>query len=246
MGGVRGDAGHHALEGQRAGLGADDVEARRLGDQARVEGGVALAARRRRPSPPSSSEATATSTTSAARAAGAAPPRPARAAPPPPRPSCRRCRGRSSQPSSSAPDHGPWRHGTVPSGTTSTWPLTARRPAPRSPRDRRRSGPTARSRGASSPGWSGCGAQRREVVLVQVRAQAERRRPARRGARARRARRRSRWGPARAPPRRRPALAGRSRRRRARASARRPRRPGPGCAARRWSARARTRCPPPR
>ena len=34
--------GHHALEGQRAGLRADDVEARRLGDQARVERGVAL------------------------------------------------------------------------------------------------------------------------------------------------------------------------------------------------------------
>jgi hypothetical protein len=42
MGRVRGHARHHPLEGQRAGLRADDVEARRLGDQAPIEGGVAL------------------------------------------------------------------------------------------------------------------------------------------------------------------------------------------------------------
>src|SRR5919199_3758191 len=42
MRGVRGDAVHRPGERQRAGLGADDVEAGRLGDQARIERAVAL------------------------------------------------------------------------------------------------------------------------------------------------------------------------------------------------------------
>ena len=193
--------GHHALEGQRAGLRADDVEAGRLGDQARVEGGVALERGERaeaavllggrppraRPRPPRRRPA---------------PPRPGRAARPPPRPSCRRCRGRRASRPPARPTTAPWRHGTVPSGTTSMWPLTARRPRRACAADARRSGPTARRAPPPRPGWSGCGAQRREVVLVQVGAQAERLGQLGRDARARRARRRSRSGPARARPRR--------------------------------------------
>src|SRR3954471_6414602 len=106
------------------------------------------------PRPPSSSEPTACSTTvgtSAAPAARSAASACRAAATPPfmssaPRP--------YSRPSSTVPDQGPCRHGTVPGPTTSTCPLRHRRPdaAPSSVAV----APHSSVRGASSPGWPGC------------------------------------------------------------------------------------------
>ena len=177
LGGVRGDPADDALERQRARLRADDAQAGRLGEQRGVEAGVALERReraeaavllgRRRPAgrPRARRRPERRIAASACRAATTAPfmstaPRP-----------CRR-------PSSTAPDHGPSRHGSVPGETTSTWPLSAIRAGPVAGQ-RSRSGPTARSRGASSPGWSGCARSAGEVVLGAGRRRARPRAPAR-------------------------------------------------------------------
>ena len=57
------------------------------------------------------------------------------------------------QPPSTAPDHGPWRHVAVPGPTTSTWPLRHSRPGTR-PGSVTVS-PSSSVRAASSPGWPG-------------------------------------------------------------------------------------------
>src|SRR3954468_21409465 len=107
------------------------------------------------PSPPSSSDPTATSTTSpwgarppsAASACSAAATAPFMSTVPRPyRP-----------PSWIAPDHGePWRHASLPGGTTSTWPQSARRGACVRAPGTVSVRPQSSARGASSPGWSGC------------------------------------------------------------------------------------------
>ena len=85
--GVGGAAAHGAPERQRAGLGADDAQRGRLGDQAASKAASRSSAANV-PSPPSSSEATACSTTSGVGSPRRAAPR-ARAARRRPRPSCR-------------------------------------------------------------------------------------------------------------------------------------------------------------
>ena len=116
------------------------------------------------PCPPSSSDATAWSTTShradsraAAMACSAATTAPFMSTAPRP----------CTEPSSIAPDQGPWRHGSEPGATTSTWPLRHSRGAPAGPGSVTVR-PRSSERSASSPGVAGKGAQRGEVVLVQL------------------------------------------------------------------------------
>ena len=151
--GVCGAAGHHAPEGERPRLRADDVEAGRLGDQRRVERRVALQLRER-PEPAVLLGGDALQHDLRRRRRRPCAPPPARAARPPPRPSCRRRRGRAA--------------GRPRARPTTARDATARCPARR--RRRARSGtaaaarrprsvavsPHSSSRGASSPGWSGC------------------------------------------------------------------------------------------
>ena len=129
-----------------------------------------------------------------------------------------------------------------PPATTSTCPHTASASAPAVAVDGHRQAPELVARRLLARVVR-MGAQRRQVVAVQVGAQPQRPRRAPRAARARPARSPSGWGPARAPPRRRPAPARRSRRgelgRRLGLLGRlRVQR-----AARRWSARARRPSP---
>ena len=159
--GVRGAAADLALEGQRARLGADDAQAGRLGQQRGVEARRRARAprtcrarrppRRRRPAArPRARRAGALDRGERVQRGDTAPfmstePRPCR------RPSGDRARPR-------LPRLGPGQ-------TTSTCPLRrAVAPSPGSVAVT----PQSSSRGASSPGWSGCARSGGEVVLVQV------------------------------------------------------------------------------
>ena len=168
MGGAAADG---AAEGERAGLRADDLEAGRLGDQARRRRRRRARARRtcrarrpprrRRPaarprarSPASRSAASACSAATTAalhvdRAAAVHVGRPR-----------------------SRPTTGRARHGSLPGADDVDVAVERDRPG-RVPGSVTVS-PSSSSRGASSPGWSGVGAQRGEVVLVQLGVEPER------------------------------------------------------------------------
>ena len=128
--GVRGAAGHHAPEGERARLRADDVEAGRLGDQRRVERRVALQLRER-PEPAVLLRGDALQHHLRRRLGDRAHRRQRVQLRPPPRPSCRPRRDRAAGRPRRRPTTGPCRHGAVPGPTTSTCPFRhSRRGAP--------------------------------------------------------------------------------------------------------------------
>ena len=156
-------------EGQRAGLRADDLEAGRLGDQARVEGGVALErGERAEPAVLLRGDRQQHDLRALARRAA----RPARAAPRRPRPSCRPRRGRGRSRPRSRPTTGRGATARCPRPTTSTWPQTAIRPG-RVPGQRHRQAAQLVARRLLARVVR-VGAQRGEVVLVQLGLEAER------------------------------------------------------------------------